>query len=123
MNFDTARPIYLQIIELHKRALITGELKSGDKILSQRNFAEQYKVNPNTVQRAYREMEALGLVETLRGQGTFVSVTNKQLHEMGVETADNALNSFINEMKILGFTLTEVLTRVQEAWEKEEGEP
>lgn len=123
MDFDAARPIYLQIVELHKQALMTGELKSGDKILSQRNFAEQYKVNPNTVQRAYREMEALGLVETLRGQGTFVSVTNKQLHEMGVETADNALNSFINEMKILGFTLTEVLTRVQEAWEKEEGEP
>ena len=122
MHFDATRPIYLQIIELHKRALMTGELKSGDKILSQRNFAEQYKVNPNTVQRAYREMEALGLVETLRGQGTFVSVTNKQLHEMGVETADNALNSFINEMKILGFTLTEVLTRVQEAWGKEEGE-
>ena len=123
MDFDAARPIYLQIIELHKRALMIGKLKPGDKILSQRNFAEQYKVNPNTVQRAYREMEALGLVETLRGQGTFVTVTKKQLSTMKDETADNALHSFICEMKTLGFTLARVLTRVQEAWKKEEGEP
>ena len=122
MDFDTARPIYLQIIELHKRALMTGKLKSGDQILSQRNFAEQYKVNPNTVQRAYREMEALGLVETLRGQGTFVTVTKKQLSTMKNETADNALHSFICEMKTLGFTLAEVLTQVQETWEKEASE-
>jgi GntR family transcriptional regulator len=121
MNFDATRPIYLQIIELHKRDLMTGKLKAGEKILSQRNFAEQYKVNPNTVQRAYREMEALGLVETLRGQGTFVTATDKQLCEMRAETADDALNSFINEMRILGFTLTEVLTRVQDTWEKEAG--
>ncbi|HHU75792.1 MAG TPA: GntR family transcriptional regulator [Firmicutes bacterium] len=122
MDFDAARPIYLQIVELHKRALMTGELKTGDKILSQRNFAEQYKVNPNTVQRAYREMEALGLVETLRGQGTFVTVTKKQLRTMKDETADHALHSFICEMKTLGFTLTEVLTQVQETWEKEASE-
>ena len=119
MDFDATRPIYLQIIELYKRALLTGELKSGDKILSQRNYAEQYKVNPNTVQRAYREMEALGLVETLRGQGTFVTVTKKQLHTMKEETAENALHSFIYEMKTLGFTLAAVLTKVQENWEKE----
>ena len=123
MDFDATRPIYLQIIELHKRALLTGKFKSGDKILSQRDFAEQYKVNPNTVQRAYREMEALGLVETLRGQGTFINVTKEQLDEMREETAENAFKSFIFEMKTLGFTLARVLTRVQEAWEKEEGEP
>ena len=123
MDFDAARPIYLQIVELHKRALMTGELKSGDKILTKRNFAELYKVNPNTVHRAYREMEALGLVETLRGQGTFVSVTKKQLRTMKDETADNALQSFICEMETIGFTLDRVLTRVQEAWKKEEGEP
>jgi GntR family transcriptional regulator len=120
MDFDASRPIYLQIVELHKRALITGELKSGDKILSQRNFAEQYKINPNTVQRAYRELEALGLVETLRGQGTFVTVTKKQLCTMKDETADNALNTFICEMRTLGFTLAQVLTKVQKTWEKEE---
>lgn len=119
MDFDAARPIYLQIIELHKRALMTGKLKPGDKIMSQRNFAEQYKVNPNTVQRAYREMEALGLVETLRGQGTFVTITKKQLRTMEDETADNALHSFICEMRILGFTLDEVLIQLQETWEKE----
>ena len=86
MDFDATRPIYLQIIDLHKRALITGELSSGDKILSQRDFAQRYNVNL-ILSRAYREMEALDLVETLRGQGTFIAVTEEMLDTMKKDTA------------------------------------
>jgi GntR family transcriptional regulator len=120
MDFDTTIPIYLQIIDMHKRALMAGELKPGEKILSQRDFAERYNVNPNTVQRAYREMEALGLVQTLRGQGTFVAVTEEMLETMRTETAHNILQQFVQKMKTLGFTLEQSLKLVEEAWPKEE---
>ena len=120
MDFDATRPIYLQIIDLHKRALITGELKPGDKILSQRDFAQRYNVNPNTVQRAYREMEALGLVETLRGQGTFIAATEEMLDTMKQDMARSILDSFVQEMKILGFSLQQALELAQEAWQEEE---
>ena len=120
MEFDTTKPIYLQIIGLHKRALMTGELKPDDKILSQRDFAEQYNVNPNTVQRAYREMESMSLVQTLRGQGTFVAVTEEMLKTMKEETARSILKGFVREMKTLGFTLEQALALAQEAWQKEE---
>ena len=96
------------IRDRHKRALITGELKPGDKILSQRDFAQRYNVNPNTVQRAYREMEALDLVETLRGQGTFIAVTEEMLDTMKKDTARSILDSFVREMKTLGFSLQPV---------------
>ena len=120
MEFDTTKPIYLQIIDLPKRALMTGELKPDDKILSQRDFAEQYNVNPNTVQRAYREMESMSLVQTLRGQGTFVAVTEEMLKTMKEETARSILKGFVREMKTLGFTLEQALALAQEAWQKEE---
>ena len=121
MDFDATRPIYLHIIDLHKRALITGELKPGDKILSQRDFAQRYNVNPNTVQRAYREMEALDLVETLRGQGTFIAVTEEMLDTMKKDTARSILDSFVREMKTLGFSLQQALELAQQAWHEEEG--
>lgn len=120
MNFDTTRPIYLQIIDLHKRALMTGELKPSDKILSQRDFAERYNVNPNTVQRAYREMETLGLVETLRGQGTFIAINEEMLEIMKKDMARSILDSFVREMKTLGFSLKQALELAQEAWQEEE---
>ncbi|HHV07258.1 MAG TPA: GntR family transcriptional regulator [Firmicutes bacterium] len=120
MDFDATRPIYLQIIDLHKRALMTGELKPRDKILSQRDFAQRYNVNPNTVQRAYREMEALGLVETLRGQGTFIAATEEMLDTMKQDMARSILDSFVQEMKILGFSLQQALELAQEAWQEEE---
>ena len=55
LNFDLAKPIYLQIIDEIKRAIARGEILPGDRIPSIREMAEQIKVNPNTVQRAYNE--------------------------------------------------------------------
>lgn len=103
MEFDTAKPIYLQIIDDIKKQLIRGDLKVGDKVISQREYAQKMKVNPNTVQRAYREMESMNIVETIRGQGTFISNRPEMLEEIKSEMAENILRFFINEMRSLGF--------------------
>lgn len=108
MDFDTTQPIYKQIMEEFKKKMIRGELKTGDKILSQREYAQHATINPNTVQRAYREMENIQLVETLRGQGTFVSVSEKMLDDIKKEMAKKVLNTFIFEMKSLGFSSDEI---------------
>lgn len=109
MDFDVTQPIYKQIIEDFKKKMIRGELKKGDKILSQREYAYKATINPNTVQRAYREMENMQLVKTLRGQGTFVSVSEKMLKELKQETADRLLEGFISEMAALGFNRDEMI--------------
>lgn len=113
LRFDPERPIYQQIIDEFKRAVARGELKPGDRIPSQRELATQARVNPNTVQRAYREMEWMGLVETLRGQGTFVTNEPEFLAGLRAEMADEAVQRFVSEMRRLGFSAQEILQRAE----------
>ncbi len=117
MEFDNSKPIYLQIIDYIKKQLIRGELNIGDKILSQREFAQQLKVNPNTVQRAYREMESMNLVETIRGQGTFICNRPDMLDEIKEEMAENIMRSFFHEIESLGYKDEKVLDLVSK-WQK-----
>ncbi|MBL3612743.1 GntR family transcriptional regulator, partial [Bacillus sp. RHFS18] len=72
-EFQSSKPIYLQIADRVFYRLIRSELSPGDKLPSVREMAVQMKVNPNTIQRTYSEMERLGIVETRRGQGTFIA--------------------------------------------------
>lgn len=118
LDFDSSIPIYQQIIDYYKKKILSKELKKGDKILSQREFAEKFCVNPNTVQRAYREMELMGLVETVRGQGTFVSIDEKNLDTMKGEMADMIFKSFINNMRGIGYNLNEVEKLLKEYWQE-----
>lgn len=113
LSFDPERPIYQQIIDEFKRAVARGELKPGDRIPSQRDLALQARVNPNTVQRAYREMEWMGLVETVRGQGTFVSGEPSLLARLRAEMAEEAVRRFVGEMRALGFVPEEILDWVR----------
>lgn len=115
MDFDLARPIYQQIIDDYQKMMIRGELRQGDKILSQREYAEKVKTNPNTVQRAYREMESMKLVETLRGQGTFVCISPAQLATIRHEMAGAVMESCVAEMKALGFNDEEIRERLDGA--------
>lgn len=116
MNFDSSIPIYLQIIDLYKKEMLKGKIKMGDKILSQREFAKKYKVNPNTVQRAYREMERMNLVKTLRGQGTFINANRDMIRHMKVERARQHLKNFIDEMNSLGYKKTDVIELIDKYW-------
>lgn len=116
---DPSRPIYQQIIDEIRRQVARGELSPGDRIPSQRELAEMVKVNPNTIQRAYREMELSGLVETLRGQGTFVKNDPSLVEKIREEMAAVALAGFVQEMKALGFTLETTLDLVRRQYQDE----
>jgi len=105
---DGSQPIYKQIIDTYKKQLIRGELKQGDKIPSQRELAEKLRVNPNTVQRAYREMESMNMVETLRGQGTFIAASDAMLRQFKEEMAQGLLKHFVSELRALGYHESEL---------------
>ncbi len=115
LNFDLDQPIYLQIIDEIKRAIVRGELAPGAKIPSQRELAQQIKVNPNTVQKAYQEMERIRLVETLRGQGTFICNEPELLESIRTDMAKEALEIFINNVKSLGFGPEDIREMVESA--------
>lgn len=115
LDFASTRPIYLQIVDEVKRAIARGELRPGDRIPSQRELAVQARVNPNTVQRAYREMELLKMTETVRGEGTFVAQNPELLRSLRSEMAQEALQRFLHELRALGFEGSEIRALVDQA--------
>ena len=114
IDFNAAYPIYEQVIEELKKELVRGELKAGDKLPSQRKLARKIDVNPNTVQRAYREMEQRGLVETKRGRGTFIKDDDKVMIEIKKEMAESAVKEFLDEMISLGFDKENIVKKINE---------
>ena len=114
LDYDKSKAIYKQIIEDFQKQLIRGTLNPGDKIPSQRDYALKVSVNPNTVQRAYQELERIGLTETIRGQGTFVKADTAMISEIRQEMADDILDRFFEEMNSLSYSkeqITEILNR------------
>ena len=76
-----ATPIYRQVMDQISRAVAGGVLASGDQLPSVRELAAQLLLNPNTVARVYRDLEREGLVETRRGEGTYISSNASALRE------------------------------------------
>ena len=72
LDYRDARPIYTQIVENFRSQIAAGILQPGDKLPSVRELAAQLTINPNTIQRAYRELELQGVIQTLPGKGCFV---------------------------------------------------
>ena len=73
LDYRDARPIYSQIIGILREQIRAGVLKTGEKLPSVRELAAELSINPNTIQRAYRALEADGWIVTIPGKGCFVS--------------------------------------------------
>ena len=73
LNYRDSKPIYEQIKEGLRKLVVSGALSAGEKLPSVRELASQLAINPNTIQRAYRELENEGYIYTLVGKGTFVA--------------------------------------------------
>ena len=72
LDYRDARPIYTQIVDNYKSQIAAGILQSGEKLPSVRELAGELAINPNTIQRAYRELEMAGWIATVPGKGCFV---------------------------------------------------
>ncbi|GAB6178756.1 GntR family transcriptional regulator [Desulfotomaculum defluvii] len=116
-DFNTNQPIYLQIVQRLCRQIIRGELGAGDKLPSVRELAVQMGVNPNTVQRVYSELEKLEVAETRRGLGTFITEKESRLQQLRDELMTEQINSFVTDMKEMGFTASEIVEGVRKALE------
>ncbi|MCK0471843.1 GntR family transcriptional regulator [Halalkalibacter sp. APA_J-10(15)] len=107
-EFESSKPIYSQLADRMNRQILRGDLQPGDKLPSVRETAIQSNVNPNTVQRTYRELEGLKIVETRRGQGTFVTENETILHEMRERLKLEEISAFVKGMQEMGYTSAEI---------------
>lgn len=117
-EFDPNRPIYLQIIEEIKKRAVRGGYPPGAKLPSVREMALQMGVNPNTMARAYSELEREAFVFTRRGQGSFVSETPERVEAEREQLAEAAVQRFVTEIRELALSAQQVghlLGQIKEA--------
>ena len=119
INFDQNIPIYIQIMNLIKRDVVTKKLNPGDKLPSVREMAAELQVNPNTLQRAYQELEREGVTYTQRGMGNFVREDMNMIGELKKEMSKEFIEGFIKGMINLGFTKEEIVAIIQEKVKEE----
>lgn len=116
IDFNTNEPIYLQIVKYFKQQMVIGHFKPGDEIPSRRELAGTLKVNANTVQRAYKEMEDQGMIETVRNfQSTITSDTEK-IKTMKYELIDDAIDNLIVNLKSINVDKDDVINILNDRW-------
>ena len=119
MEFKSNIPIYLQVIDDLKKQIITGELALGERLLSTRELAVKYRINPNTASRVYSEMELMGISFTKRGLGTFVTEDRAVFESIKREMAQTAVIEYITEMKELGYTKEAMIQAIEDYFKGE----
>ena len=108
-NLDSDRPIYAQIVEKLQMQIVSGYYKPGDKLPSVRDLATQACVNPNTMQKAFSELERSGLILTQRTSGRFVTEDIDMIKQVQNTLAKEQIKEFMEKMRELGFDREEII--------------
>lgn len=116
--FDENQPIYMQIMQRICSQILRGDYRPGDRLPSVIEAAMHFKVNHNTIARVYMEMARQGIVETRRGEGTFVTEERQVLEALHHSMRDSLLEDFFTEMARLGYSTEEILAAMQAYIEK-----
>lgn len=119
-DYKQSRPIYMQIVDRIMRQIARQELKVGQKLPSVREMAIDSGVNPNTIQRTYSELERMNIVETRRGQGTFITEKKEVLEEVKKKLQLELVGRFVESMKELGISEEEMIAELKAAFKQGE---
>lgn len=106
------KPIYEQLVEQIKTGVIKGYLKNDDLLPSVRKMAINLGVNPNTVAKAYQELERQGIIATIRGKGTIISYNN-QIIEKDISRIMDKIKPLVVELKYAGKTTEEIINEIK----------
>lgn len=112
VNFRDSRPIYEQVKEGFRQLILSGALRSDEKMPSVRELASTLAINPNTIQRAYRELEAEGYIVSVPGRGSFVREEGTVFSARKKELLDT-LRGTVQELRLLGMSEREIVQEIQ----------
>ncbi len=108
-ELDTDRPIYAQLVERIQMQIVSGHYLPGGKLPSVRDLAAVAAVNPNTMQKAFAELERSGLIVTQRTNGRIVTEDEQRIRDIRSGLASEQVNNFFTKMKELGYAEAETL--------------
>ena len=121
INYRDPRPIYEQVKDGFCRLMVAGVLDAGDRLPSVRELAAELAINPNTIQRAYRELEAEGYIYSIPGKGSFASdAASARSQRLGGLLTE--FDRLAREITALGVTCGELKDRLEKACNNSGGE-
>ena len=112
-NLDSDRPIYTQIVEKLQMQIVSGFYKPGEKLPSVRELACAACVNPNTMQKAFTELERSELILTQRTSGRFVTEDIDMIKQVQTTLAEEQIKIFMDKMRELGFNREEIIALLE----------
>ncbi len=119
IDYRDARPIYEQIKDGFKNLIIHGILSKDEKIPPVRELAAELAINPNTIQRAYKELEAEGYIYSVKGKGTFVSEPPDSESTEKKQKLFTEITALIDELLYLGVTKEEIIEKIERSTEND----
>lgn len=120
LDLKSRKSIYQQVIDNFKELIMNGVLKDDEKLPSVREISKTLTINPNTIQKAYRELERQEFIYTVSGLGTFVSPANeRKVDERQVKSMEKRLREFINELRYLGLKENEIKELIEKVIKEE----
>lgn len=121
IEFTSSAPIYVQIIDEIKREIVSGDRKPGSKVESVRDMAQSMGVNPNTVQRAFAQLEREGLMYTERTSGRYITTDAQLISSVKEESVMQNIADFVTLMLKSGFSKEDILRLVKNYLEGDNG--
>lgn len=121
LDYRDRRPLYEQVIERFQDLMFKGVLVQDEKMPSVRSLATDLSINPNTIQRAYAELERQGFIYSIKGKGSFVADTGR-MKTGRIQEWERSFDGLVEEAGQLGIGCETVVERVRRKYEKN-GEP
>lgn len=119
IDYRDKRPIYEQIVDKVRLLILRGVLKKDDAMPSVRSLALELSINPNTIQKAYQELERMGYIYSVRGRGSFIKDSQVVMEE-AVEEVKSDIEALILKAKDAGIGLKRLLVMVEQAGKEKE---
>ena len=117
-KLDDSRPIWMQLEEQLTRRILSGWYKPGEKLPTVRDLAAEAGVNPNTMQKAFTELERSGLVYTQRTNGRYITEDQERISRVREELARECTQSYLSNIRRLGYEREQALALAQKIIEE-----
>lgn len=109
-------PVYIQIIRNIKQKIVTGEIQKGERLPSRREMAVNINVNPNTVQKAYKEMEEMGIINTIKNNQSTITEDDNLIQQIRKDLINEATDVFLEQMKAINVPVEEIKNIINEKY-------
>ena len=119
-QFNSYQPIYLQLMDIIKQQIISGVLKKNDRVKSVRDYAFEYGINPNTVQKALRELERVNILRSESTSGRYVVLHDDATQQLRNDTVATQTKAFLSFMRGCGYGKDDILKLINDELKRED---